>query len=75
MNNNLNFIEEAFREQRTDRTVNQAGSERFFFAGTAFALEEASGNTAGSVGLFNVVNGQGKEILTRLNFFLCNNGG
>ena len=75
VNNDLNFIEEAFREQRTDRTVDQAGSERFFFARTAFALEEASRNPAGSVSLFNVINGQREEILTRFNFFLCNNGG
>ena len=75
VNNDLNFIEEAFREQRTNRTVDQAGSERFFFARTAFTLEEASRNTAGSVSLFNVINGQREEILTRFNFFLCNNSG
>ena len=75
VNNDLNFIEETFREQRTNRTVDQAGSERFFFARTAFTLEEASRNTAGSVSLFNVINGQREEILTRFNFFLCNNSG
>ena len=75
MNDDLNFIEEAFREQRTNRSVNQAGGKRFFFARTAFALEETSGDTAGSVSLFDVINSEGEEILTRFNFFLCNYSG
>ena len=46
VNDDLNFIEEAVREKRTDRTVDQAARERFLFGGAAFTLEEAPGDLA-----------------------------
>jgi len=59
----LDFVVEAFGEQRADRAVDQARGEDFLFGGTAFTLEEAAGDLAGSVGLFLVIDGQGEEIL------------
>jgi hypothetical protein len=46
----LNFVVEAIREQRANRAVDQAAGQRFFFGRTAFTLEEAAGDAAGSVG-------------------------
>ena len=75
MNHDLHFIEEAFRKQRTNRAVDQARRQRFKFAGAAFALEEAAGNAACGVGLFKVIDRQGKEILAGLGIALGNHGG
>ena len=47
----LGLVAPAVDEQRTDRTVDQAGNQRFLFGRTAFALEVAAGNAAGCVGL------------------------
>src|SRR5450830_180478 len=58
---NLHFVHETFREQRADRTVDQARSQGFFFGRTAFTLEEATRDLAGSVGFFLVVHGQREE--------------
>jgi len=60
---NLHFVHEAFREQRTDRTVDQSGSQGFFLGRTAFTLEETARDLTGSVSLFLVVNGQREEAL------------
>ena len=73
MNDDLHFIEEAVREERADRTVDQTARQRFLFGGPAFALEEAPGDAAGGVGLFNVVNGKREEVLTGLGFLLADN--
>lgn len=70
----LNFVQEAVREQWTDRTVNQTGSQGLAFARTAFATEEAARDAAGGVGTLLVVNGQREEALARLGFFLANDG-
>jgi hypothetical protein len=70
----LDFVVEAIREQRADRTVDQAGGQRLLFGGTPFALEEAAGDTAGSVGLFLVIDGQREEILTGLGILGGDNG-
>ena len=43
MDDDLHFIEEAFRKQRADRAVDQARSQGLELAGAAFALEEATG--------------------------------
>ncbi len=59
----LHFVLEAFREQRTDRTVDQTRSQGFLLGRTRFALEEAARDLAGSVGLFLVVHGQREEAL------------
>ena len=71
VNDDLHFIEESVREERADRTVDQTARQRFLFGGTAFALEEAPGDAAGCVGLFNVVNGKREEVLTGLGFLLA----
>lgn len=49
---NLRVVLVTFREKRADRTVDQAGNQRFLFGRTTFALEIAAGDLAGSVGLF-----------------------
>ena len=58
----LGLVAPAVDEQRTDRTVDQAGNQRFLFGRTAFALEVAAGNAAGGVGLLDVVDGQRQEV-------------
>ncbi len=40
---NLNFVNEAFREQRANRAVNQTRDQGFAFAWTAFTTEETTG--------------------------------
>lgn len=65
----LNFVQEAVREQWTDRTVDQTGSQGLAFARTAFATEEAARDAAGGVSTLLVVNGQREEALARLGFF------
>ena len=75
VDDNLDFVEEAVREERADRTVDQAGGERFLFGRTAFALEEAAGDLAGSVGLFDVVDGEREEVLAGLRFLLGHDRG
>ena len=75
MNNHLNFIEEAIREERANRTVDQTARQRFLFARAAFTLKEPAGDLTCGIGLFNVVNGQREKVLAGLGFFLGNNGG
>ena len=58
----LGFIAPAVDEQRTDRTVDQAGDQRLLFGRTALALEIAAGNAARGVGLFLIVHGQRQEV-------------
>ncbi len=72
--NNLNFVHEAFREQRTNRAVNQTRNQGFAFARTAFTTEEAARDTTSSVGTLLIVNGQREEVLTWFSFFLTYNG-
>src|SRR6267378_3500639 len=59
---NLGFIAPGFGEERAHGTVNQPGSENFFFRGAAFALEEAAGNFSGGVSVFAVVHRERKKI-------------
>ena len=70
----LHFVHEAFREQRTDRTVDQSGSQGFFLGRTAFALEETARDLTGSVSLFLVVNGQREEAFARVSGLGANHG-
>ncbi len=70
----LNFVLEAVGEQRADRTVDQARGQNLVFAGTAFTLEETTGDLARGIGLFNVVNGQGEEIDARTLGLFGNHG-
>ncbi|MNL02136.1 hypothetical protein D3C87_1226350 [compost metagenome] len=69
---NLRVVLVAFRKQRADRAVDQAGNQRFLLRRTAFALEIAAGDLAGCVGLFLVVHGEREEVLSRLRR-LCGN--
>src|SRR3546814_17954232 len=62
----LDFVVEAFGKQGAQGAVDQARSQDFFFGRTAFTLEETTGNTAGRVGFFYVVDGQGEKVLTGL---------
>ena len=62
----LDFIEEAFREERTDGTVGHAADQDFLVAGTAFALDVAAGELAGRGILFAVVDLQREEVLAFL---------
>ncbi len=68
--NNLNFVNKTFREQRTNRAVNQTRNQGFAFAWTAFTTEEAAWDTTSSVSTLLVVHGQWEEILTWFRFFL-----
>ena len=61
-----NFVLEAGHEQRTDRTVDQAAGQGFFFGGTCLTLEETTGDLTGSIVFLVVMHGQRKEILTGL---------
>ena len=49
--------------------------EGFLFGRTAFALKEPAGELTRGVGLFNVVDRQGEEVLTGLGFLLGNDRG
>jgi len=75
VHDDLHFVEEAFREQRANRAVDQARGERLELARAAFTLEEAARDLAGGVGLLDVVDGQRKEVLARLGFALGHDGG
>ena len=63
LGNDVDFVVEAFREQRAHRTVDQAAGQRFLFGRAAFTLEEAAGDTASRRELFLVVNGEREEVL------------
>ena len=65
---NLCFVQEALREERADRAVDQAGDQCLAFCRAAFALEEATGYLSCGEILLLVVNGEGEEILARLLF-------
>ncbi len=58
----LGFIAETIREERTDGAIDLAAGEHFFLAGPTFALDEAAGNAAAGVGVLAVVNGEGEEV-------------
>jgi hypothetical protein len=75
VDDDLHFIEEAIREQRADRAVDQAAGQRLQFARAAFTLEEAAGDLAGGVGLLDVVDGQREEVLAGLGLGLGHHGG
>ena len=58
----LGLALEAFGEHRTHRPVDLAAGENFALAHAAFALDEAAGKASAGVGVFAVINGEGKEI-------------
>ena len=65
MHDDLDFVVEAIREQRANRAVDQAAGQDFLLGGTAFTLEKATGDAAGCIEFFDVVDGQGEEVLPR----------
>jgi hypothetical protein len=71
----LDFIHEAFREQRADGPVDQARGEGFLFGRSPFALEESARNTACGVEFFEVVNREREERLPGLGLALGNHRG
>lgn len=71
---NLNFVDEVFREQRANRAVNQTRDQGFVFVWAVFTTEEVIRDTISSVGTFLIVNGQWEEVLIWFGFFLVNNG-
>src|SRR5690606_17162133 len=71
----LRLVLEALNEQRTDRTVDQARNQGFFFGRTAFTLEVATRDLASGKGLFLVVHGQREEVHSRLRRTTVNDGG
>ena len=71
VNDDLHFIQVAFREQRTDRTVDQTRCQCFFFGRTAFALEKTARDFTGSIGFLDIINRQREEILAWLGIFAC----
>ena len=59
---NLDFIEEAFGEERADRTVGHAHRQNFFVGGTAFAFDESAGEASGRGEFFAVVDLEREEV-------------
>ncbi len=62
----LHFVLETFRKQRTDRTIDQARGQGFFLGRTRLPLEEAARDLAGCVGLLLVMHGEREEPLARI---------
>ena len=72
VNDDLDFVEKSVGKKRTNRTVDEATCEGFFFARTAFTLEESAGELAGCIGLFDVINRKREKVLSGFGFFLRN---
>ena len=53
----LNLVDVVDRKERANRAVGQPGSEGFFQAGAGFTLDVTTGELAGCIGLFAVING------------------
>lgn len=60
--NDLDIMVETFREQRTDRTVDQTAGQNFFFALFAFALKETAWDFTCGVSALKVINSQGRSL-------------
>ena len=60
--NNLHVIAVAFREQRTNRTVNQTGAKDSVARRTALTFDKTAGNLTGSIHFFFIIYGQREEI-------------
>ena len=59
-----NVVSEVLGEERTDRSVDNAGGKDSLLAGTAFSLEVGTGDAAYGVESFLEVDGKGKEVDT-----------
>ena len=75
VNDDLNFVVEAVREERTDRAVDETRGERFLLGGTPFTLEEAARDLARGIGLFDVVDREREEVLAGLRLLLRDDRG
>ena len=58
----LGLVAESIGEQRADGAVDLAAGEDFLFAGTALALDEASGNASTGIGVLAVIHGEGEKV-------------
>ena len=74
MNDDLDIVVEPFREQRTQRAIDQTGCQGFFFGRLAFAFEKTTRNATGCIGFFNIINSKREKILTGLGLLGRNNG-
>jgi hypothetical protein len=63
VSDDLHLVEEAFREQRADRAIDQARDQRLALGLAAFTLEEATRDAATGVELLEVVNREREEVL------------
>ena len=75
VDDHLHFVEEAIGKERPDRTVDQPTRQGFLLGRSPFALEESARDAAGGVRLFDVVDGEREEVLTRLGFLARHHGG
>ncbi len=66
LGNDVDFVVEAFGEERADRTVDQARNQGFLLGGATLTLEETTRNAAGGRIFFLIVNGQREEVLAVL---------
>ena len=71
----VGFASETFRENRADGAVNNAGRQRFFLAGAAFAFEKTAGDFARGVGSFFIIDGKRSKIGNTGFLLLGGNGG
>ena len=60
--NHLGLVAETVGEERADGAVDLAAGQHFFFAGPAFALDEAAGDASAGVSVLAVVDGEGEEV-------------
>jgi hypothetical protein len=59
----LHLVVKAIGKERPDRAVDQPRGQRLFLGGATFALEEASGDSAGRVRLLDVVDSERQKVL------------
>ena len=71
----LDFVAEALREQRADRTIDHARIQGGLLGGLALALEEAARNLAGGVHLLFNVDGQREEVRAGAGLLRSDDGG
>ena len=64
----LNIIAETFREQRTNRTVDESCAENGIARRTALAFDKAARNLTGSIHLLLIVNRQREEVYALARF-------
>ena len=71
----LGLAAEAFREQRTDGTIDLTAGKNFALAGTSFALDESARNASGGVGVLTVVNREREKVDALAGFGVGAGGG